>query len=690
MIFSFFLFATFLSSLSFIAFSSPHRSPLPAFLAYVSAHLLLYFIVFRNPSLGIKNTASGHSKKSSLFKPILSTPGILFFSIAFRLLFLVYPQSDDVNRYAWEGMIQNHGFNPYLQSPEDLQDFAGSDPVFEGINHQDHPAIYPPLSLLIFRGLAAISYKPSNSPEKIFAPFKYFFIGCDLLTLLLLTQLLILWKKPSQWLALYGWNPFILVYGIGEAHLEMLQNLFLVLVLLNYASRKNSFRWGFFFLGCAVMSKYLAIVFVPFLITRKNNKGLIFFFLPLICYLPFWNPQIFDGLISFSSQFHYNEFFPKIFWVVSGNPINPYVLCSFLGMGFFWIWLLWKDAPIFSMRMAWIWLLLWLPTLHPWYLIPILFFLLHQPSRAWFVLTATMALNHWAYNYQLHYGEWKELPWLWFGVYMPFLVVLFRDLGKIHFPWNRLQDIPKSLDIIVPTFNEEERINNFLDQLQKSIQFLKESRQNCHYPRVQVFLVDGGSTDNTLQIANKFDFKILKSSKASRGQQFATGIQEGSGALVLMIHADALIQENTLEMLFSKFDQTPSMTWGILGHFYASKNLKMRIIELSNRLRFLIGGVAFGDQGIFVRRKVLDKVGGMPCHRLMEDVELSLRLAPYPNRLNLGGMLTVSTRRWDQKKFTGYTFQVFKLVSTYLFYRRLGFNTESLANKMYNLYYNRK
>ena len=80
----------------------------------------------------------------------------------------------------------------------------------------------------------------------------------------------------------------------------------------------------------------------------------------------------------------------------------------------------------------------------------------------------------------------------------------------------------------------------------------------------------------------------------------------------------------------------------------------------------------------------------MPAIRLMEDVELSLRLADSPYRLQVGHSLKVSTRRWEKKKFTGYTLQVLLLVSAYLVLRRLGYSLQHLSNTMYRIYYRTK
>jgi hypothetical protein len=78
-----------------------------------------------------------------------------------RCAFWDFPVSNDLYRYIWEGYIQNHGFNPYLLAPNDpahealIQgDMAA---IWSQINHKDLSAAYPPLVMLLFRALAAIS-----------------------------------------------------------------------------------------------------------------------------------------------------------------------------------------------------------------------------------------------------------------------------------------------------------------------------------------------------------------------------------------------------------------------------------------------------------------------------------------------------------------------------------------------------
>ena len=78
-----------------------------------------------------------------------------------RIGFLWFPVSNDVYRYIWEGFIQNQGFNPYQVAPNDplLAGLIQGDmaTIWQQINHKDLSAAYPPLMMLLFRTLSAIS-----------------------------------------------------------------------------------------------------------------------------------------------------------------------------------------------------------------------------------------------------------------------------------------------------------------------------------------------------------------------------------------------------------------------------------------------------------------------------------------------------------------------------------------------------
>jgi len=128
-------------------------------------------------------------------------------AIATRLILLLMYPGDDIWRYLWEGYIQNQGFNPYDFAPNATELISYRTQWWSQINHQSVSAIYPPITQLGFRGLAAIS------PSVIL--FKSSFAIADLLTCYLLTK-----KFAYCQTILYAWNPLIIYSFAGGGHYD--------------------------------------------------------------------------------------------------------------------------------------------------------------------------------------------------------------------------------------------------------------------------------------------------------------------------------------------------------------------------------------------------------------------------------------------------------------------------------------
>ena len=654
----------------------PAQSPRVEFALYAAAHLLLYFLVFSRRSLLRRyGLAEGGGGRVSLV--------ILAVGIVLRLAFLPYPASDDVNRYAWSGVMQNRPdtvFNPYLHAPSSYAKEFAADPVFRGINHKDLPGAYPPLAQIVFRGVAAAASRLQVEPARA---FKLLFVLIEIATMLLLTALLRAWQRPPHWLAIYAWSPLVLLYGVGEGHLDVLQTALVAGSLYCFYRRRPIPVAGYLLLGAGVMSKFLPVILLPFVCRRRNLRWLPVFFLPFLLYLPYYEPGIFGSLMTFSGDMHYNDLVPQALRLLFDGPAYSLAMPAMYAAGLAAIWLAKQDGPLPAMAYAWMWLILCLPTVHPWYLMTPFLLLAAWPSRAWLVLGATMGFQFWVRHHSHMQQEWRELPWVWLATYLPFLAILVYDVLRPSRRQCPDQSPAGSLDIVIPTLNEGESLPATLDSIAVAVERLQAAGS---FP-VEVFVVDAGSTDGTPEVAAERGAAVLAAQAAGRGDQMAQGAEAGSGDLVLMLHADAVMQPEALAKLVGELRRSAAIAWGVLGHAYDRRSLKMRLVELSNRLRVLLGGIAFGDQGIFVRRDCLRQIGGVPAIPLMEDVELSLRLARFPAPLNLGSSLTVSTRRWQRKKFSGYTVQVLRLVSTYLVRRRLGADVRALAERMCQTYY---
>jgi glycosyltransferase involved in cell wall biosynthesis len=242
----------------------------------------------------------------------------------------------------------------------------------------------------------------------------------------------------------------------------------------------------------------------------------------------------------------------------------------------------------------------------------------------------------------------------------------------------------RSIDLVIPVRNEIDNLSAALDSVECARRVLEDDYQDAA-PVVRVVVVDGGSEDGTLALARERGVCVILAERAGRGHQLAEGVVNGDGELILMMHADARLTADALSRLVNAMN-TQGATWGILGFRYDRNSWLIRWIHLTNRLRFCCIGLAFGDQGIFVRRETLEAVGGIPRLVLMEDIELSLRLRGFGPRLNLGACQRMSARRFDGGG-CGYMMKVVYLSCRWLVARAFGAAPDALAIRTYEQYY---
>ena len=606
-------------------------------------------------------------KKWSDRKVFLAAFGI---GILGRLFFLGSPVSNDVFRYIWEGYIQNHGFNPYIYAPDNpmLSNLREGElgRVWESINHKDLSAAYPPLVMLFFRGLSAISPSPLffQSTMLVFDLIIIFFV-----LLFIRNQGL----APAR-LLLYTANPFILVYTIGEAHLDVIQAAFVTGGLYCLYCKKN---WsGFLLLGSAVFSKYLAIVIIPFLICRANLRFLPAAILPAMSFIPFINDleAMFYSLGVFGTTMHYNDGLAEISRFLVGDLSVLLLVCLLLLI--LAIIYLFEHERMRSVYLAIGALLLMLPTLHPWYLILIAPLIVIYPSRAWIYLMGAVIVTLPVAAIEYQTGVFQEIKILKLIEYLPFFLLLVIDTvsRRAYFveKTTRYHQV-KSVTVIVPTLNESK-------QIKQTLSMLKE-----HEPISEIIVVDGGSDDNTGKIAQAAGAAVM-TSKSGRGRQIAKGVSAAKGDVIVALHADTMLDRSAVHRMVECLNTHRQIPGGSFGMEFSSGSVRLKIISLLNNLRARWCGISFGDQAQFFRRDALDDLGGFPAMMLMEDVELSMRLKKLGRPLYIPAGVRVSERGWIKKGFSGNIWLVLSLFFKYLLERRFN-GAEQSGDNYYRRYY---
>jgi rSAM/selenodomain-associated transferase 2 len=186
--------------------------------------------------------------------------------------------------------------------------------------------------------------------------------------------------------------------------------------------------------------------------------------------------------------------------------------------------------------------------------------------------------------------------------------------------------------IIIPTLNEEAGIGAAIE------------RARLLLP-AEIIVVDGGSDDGTVAAANSAD-QVLTAPRGRAFQQNA-GAAACSGDVLLFLHADCWLEPGSLEQAAAAFAD-PLCIGGCFRQRIDAEGRRFRWLERGNVLRVKLWWLAYGDQGIFVRREVFHQVGGFPPLGLMEDLYLMKRLREGRLAL-LDGPIHVSARRWEKQ-----------------------------------------
>ena len=219
------------------------------------------------------------------------------------------------------------------------------------------------------------------------------------------------------------------------------------------------------------------------------------------------------------------------------------------------------------------------------------------------------------------------------------------------------------ISIIVPTLNEADSIVTTLERL-------KLFRQDGH----EVIVVDGGSTDETVMLANSRADNVITSAPG-RALQMNVGASQASGDILWFLHADTLVPDNATQLILDAFKNRKKQ-WGRFNIRLSGKSLLLRIVEKLMNLRSRISGIATGDQGIFVRREAFESIDGFKAIPLMEDLDISKRLKKLSRPCNLDEKLITSSRRWEENGIMRTILLMWRLRLAYT----LGVSPEKLAH----------
>ena len=212
--------------------------------------------------------------------------------------------------------------------------------------------------------------------------------------------------------------------------------------------------------------------------------------------------------------------------------------------------------------------------------------------------------------------------------------------------------------VVIPVFRDAELLKNLLLDLTSS-----------SFGKIVVSYADES------EFVDSPDIVFLRSPRG-RGRQIAEAIAHTNTEWVWVLHADVRISRKAIQALR---DALSYSDWGAFKIELSGHSKLLQTISFMMNWRSRLTSIYTGDQGMYVRRTLLDLIGGYPPTELMEDIECSRRLRRIQRGCQVPVRLTVSARKWEQEG-------VIRTILRMWWYRLLyyfGASPESLADRYY-------
>ncbi|MDR9417312.1 MAG: TIGR04283 family arsenosugar biosynthesis glycosyltransferase [Gracilimonas sp.] len=212
------------------------------------------------------------------------------------------------------------------------------------------------------------------------------------------------------------------------------------------------------------------------------------------------------------------------------------------------------------------------------------------------------------------------------------------------------------ISIIIPTYNEEKSIDELISHL-----LATKNGQ-----KVEILVVDGGSTDQTKKIAKNAGARVVISPDKGRASQMNYGAQKASADILYFLHADTFppvgYANNISKKIIDGFD---------CGCFRLKFNDPHPVLSFYAWFtRFNIDVFRFGDQSLFVKKALFQKVGGFDEELLvMEDQEIVTRLKNRAQFCIIKREVVTSARKYQ--RFGVFKLQLIFAIIVFLFYLKI-------------------
>jgi rSAM/selenodomain-associated transferase 2 len=208
-----------------------------------------------------------------------------------------------------------------------------------------------------------------------------------------------------------------------------------------------------------------------------------------------------------------------------------------------------------------------------------------------------------------------------------------------------------NISVVIPVLNEEKTIAASLRAL-------------LPLAPHEIIVVDGGSEDRTREICGSFNITVL-TSKRGRARQMNHGARHARGDVLLFLHADTRLPPSALCDIAAALSD-PRYLGGRFDVELEGEHWMLKVISRMISYRSRMTKVGTGDQALFVRREVFERMGGYPDIPLMEDVAFCRTLKGMGGVACLHSRVVTSARRWETEGVWRTILRMWTLKSLYL------------------------
>jgi rSAM/selenodomain-associated transferase 2 len=210
------------------------------------------------------------------------------------------------------------------------------------------------------------------------------------------------------------------------------------------------------------------------------------------------------------------------------------------------------------------------------------------------------------------------------------------------------------VSVIIPTYNEEESIGKLINYLKK----------HGDERLLECIVVDGGSEDETVEIAQKKDVRVLKSKQKGRAAQMNMGYRYSSGNLLYFVHADSFPPKTYLDDLSTALKN--GYKAGCYRFRFDSDRFLLKVNSYFTRFdRIMCRG---GDQTLFITRDLFEELGGFQNEfMIMEDYDLIQKIQRETTFKIIAKDVIVSPRKYDKNQYLKVNFANLVIFMMYFF-----------------------